>query len=107
LRQCKNFGWRVTFVFLWLPSPQIALDRVAHRVAAGGHAVHPEIIVRRYWTGLRNMYACYLPLADVAAIYDNAGDEPALVAERVFGTDLVVHDAARWALIEKGSKWRT
>ena len=60
---CANdpapLGWRVTLVFLWLPSPEMAVDRVAQRVAAGGHAV-AEMIVCRYWTGLRNMHAYYL-----------------------------------------------
>ena len=35
LRRCKIARWRVTLVFLWLPSPQAALDRVAHRVPEG------------------------------------------------------------------------
>jgi predicted ABC-type ATPase len=104
LRQCKDAGWRITFVFLWLPSPQIAMDRVARRAAAGGHAVEPETIVRRYWAGLRNMHAHYLPLAEVAAIYDNAGYEPILIAERMSGTDLIVRDIARWRSIERASQ---
>src|SRR5258708_4375238 len=29
LQRCKADGWRVTLVYLWLPSPQAALDRVA------------------------------------------------------------------------------
>jgi predicted ABC-type ATPase len=107
LRQCKDAGWRLTFVFLWLPSPQVAIARVERRVATGGHAVHPAIVTRRYWGGLKNMRANYLPLADVAAIYDNAGDEPILIAERISGADLTVHDAERWELIERGSRCQT
>jgi predicted ABC-type ATPase len=76
---------------------------VARRVRAGGHAVQPEIVVRRYWAGLRNLRALYLPLADVAAIYDNAGETPILIAERIAGTDLLVRDTARWKLIEGAS----
>src|SRR6266851_4360162 len=34
LRECRAKNWRVTLLFLWLPSPQAALDRVAWRVAA-------------------------------------------------------------------------
>ncbi len=104
IRSCRDAGWRVIFVFLWLPSPQIAIDRVARRVSAGGHAVQPEIIKRRYWAGLRNFRSLYLPLADVAAIYDNAGEQPILIAERIADASLVVHDAARWQLIERASQ---
>jgi predicted ABC-type ATPase len=107
LRQCKSAGWRITLVFLWLPSPQIAIDRVERRVAAGGHAVHPKIITRRYRAGLRNMCTDYLPMADVAAIYDNAEDEPILIAERISGADLMIHDAERWKSIERASQCPT
>jgi predicted ABC-type ATPase len=104
LRRCKNAGWRISLVFLWLPSPEIAIERVARRVMAGGHAIAPEIIIRRYWAGLRNMRSLYLPLANIVAIYDNAGEEPILIAERLSGADLALHDEARWALIEEASK---
>lgn len=107
LRHCKALGWRVTLVFLWLPSPQIAIDRIAQRVAAGGHNVLPEIVVRRYWAGLRNMHAHYLPLADVAAIYDNAAAEPILIAEQASGANLTVHDGARWELIKRALRGPT
>jgi predicted ABC-type ATPase len=33
LRECKAKSWRVTLLFLWLPSPQAALDRVARGFA--------------------------------------------------------------------------
>src|SRR5260370_30901259 len=39
LRECRAKNWRVTLLFLWLPSPQAALDRVARRVRQGGHGV--------------------------------------------------------------------
>jgi predicted ABC-type ATPase len=39
LRRCKAAGWRVTLVYLWLPSPQLALERVARRVRQGGHRI--------------------------------------------------------------------
>ena len=32
LRSCRTAGYRVTFVFLWLPSSQFAVERVAQRV---------------------------------------------------------------------------
>jgi predicted ABC-type ATPase len=36
LRDCKARGWRVALLFLWLPTPETALDRVARRVRQGG-----------------------------------------------------------------------
>ncbi len=102
LERCKDIGWRITFIFLWLPSPDIAIARVANRVAGGGHAIEPPVIVRRYWSGLRNMRTRYLPLADIAAIYDNSGNEPILVAEQFSPNGPVIYDGERWEAI-KGS----
>jgi predicted ABC-type ATPase len=104
VRRCRTEGWRVTLLYLWLPSPQTALDRVARRVREGGHDIPADVVVRRYWAGLANMrhlYLQYLPLADVAAIYDNSDEGRALIAERTPGGPLVVHDATRWATIER------
>jgi predicted ABC-type ATPase len=101
LRQCKAEGWRLTLIYLWLPSPEAALDRVARRVRKGGHNIPDEVVVRRYWAGLANMRHLYLPLVDVAAIYDNSDAGRRLIAERTPEGSLVTHDAARWAMIER------
>jgi predicted ABC-type ATPase len=103
LRRCKIEGWRVTLIYLWLPSVEAALDRVARRVRQGGHDVPEGVVIRRYWAGLANMRDLYLPLADLALIYDNSDEGRALIAERTPGDSLVIHDARRWTLI-KGAK---
>jgi predicted ABC-type ATPase len=41
----------------------------------------------------------YLPLADVAAIYDNSDEGRTLIAERTPEASLVVYDTTRWAMI--------
>ena len=100
LRRCKAQGWLITLVFFWLPSPQLAMDRVARRVTSGGHGIPPDTIARRYWSGLRNMLDHYLPLADQASIYDNSQVPPLLIARRQH-VALQVHDAERWDAIER------
>ncbi len=100
LTRCRADGWRVILVYLWLPSPQDALDRVARRVRQGGHDIPRDIVVRRYWTGLSNMRLLYLPLANSAAIYDNSDGPGTFIAERAEDGPLVIHDGDRWARIE-------
>jgi predicted ABC-type ATPase len=85
------------------PSPQTALDRVARRVRSGGHDVPHDVVVRRYWAGLANMRQRYLPVADLAFIYDNSDEGRFLIAKRTPQQPLVVHDATRWAMIEKAT----
>ncbi len=96
-------AWRLNLLFLWLPSPEAALDRVARRVQEGGHAVPPEIVRRRFRSGLANMKQFYLPLADEASIYDNSDRGRVLVAEKKSGADLTLHDEGRWAEIAKAA----
>ena len=66
LRNCRAAGYRATLVFLWLPSVEAALKRVARRVSEGGHGVPEGTVRRRYLAGLRNMRALYLPAVDLA-----------------------------------------
>jgi predicted ABC-type ATPase len=35
-------GYHVTILFLWLPSADLAIERVRWRVAQGGHAIREE-----------------------------------------------------------------
>src|SRR5947207_14654272 len=100
LRSCRAAGYRVTFVFLWLPLPEAAIARVAQRVSRGGHHIPEETIIRRYAAGVRNMRYEFLPLADAAFIYDNSGTSPLLIAEKRSNLPFVVRDEARWRLIE-------
>jgi predicted ABC-type ATPase len=104
IERCRSVGYRATLVFLWLPSAQAALERVARRLRAGGHGVPREIVTRRYEIGLRNMRHLYLAAVDEAMIYDNSDRGRVLIAERVQGKPLMIHDAARWKLIEEGTR---
>ena len=45
----------------------------------------------------------YLPLADLAVIYDNSDRGRLLIAERRFAGDLQVHDVERWQQIVEAS----
>lgn len=104
LRSCRVAGYRVTFIFLWLPSPEAAIARVAQRVSRGGHNIPRETIIRRYAAGLYNMKHVFLPLADVAFIYDNSGAAPLLIAEKRSTMPFAVRDATRWKVIEDATR---
>jgi predicted ABC-type ATPase len=101
LQACKVAGWRLTLLYLWLPSPRAAIDRVARRVQEGGHGVPDDVVIRRYQAGLANMRRLYMPLADVAAIYDNSDEGRTLIAERTPDAPFIVYDSNRWAMIER------
>jgi predicted ABC-type ATPase len=97
LERCKSEGWQIRLLFLWLPSLEIAAERIAQRVREGGHGVPFEVIARRYEAGARNMRGLYLPLANDAEIYDNSARPCILIAEKSENQPLLIHDEARWA----------
>jgi predicted ABC-type ATPase len=72
LKKLRDAGYEVHLVFLWLPSADAAVARVAERVRGGGHDVPELTICRRYEAGLRNFLELYIPLADTWQVIDNS-----------------------------------
>ena len=81
LRDCRNQGYHILLVFLSLPSADMAVARVAARVAQGGHDVPEGDIRRRFAAGLKNFRVAYQLIVDAWTLYDNSGNVPR-VAER-------------------------
>ena len=75
-------GYRVILLFLSLPTPEVALARVRHRVRQGGHDVPEQVIRRRYHAGWRNFQQAYRQMSDRWMLYDASGGDPVLVAEK-------------------------
>lgn len=75
----QALGYRVTLFFLALPTPEMAIARVAERVRQGGHGVPEEVVRRRFRSGRWNFERHYRPIVDGWALYDNAGEEPVLL----------------------------
>src|SRR5271165_5408705 len=46
-------GYAFHLVYIWIPSPDMAIERVSGRVKHGGHSVPDETIRRRYLGGLK------------------------------------------------------
>ncbi len=80
LREQLAGGYALHLLFLWLPSPELAIARVAQRVQAGGHHVPDDVVRRRYNRGLRNFFELYQPLATRWRVLLAAPDEPAIIA---------------------------
>jgi predicted ABC-type ATPase len=79
LERWKSAGYRIEIIFLRLPSPRIALRRIAARVKQGGHDVPRADVVRRFVRGWDNFQTTYRSIADTWTVYDNSGDAPRLL----------------------------
>ncbi|MEJ5170737.1 MAG: zeta toxin family protein [Fimbriimonadales bacterium] len=101
--QWRNDGYRVHLVFLWLPSPDLAVHRVAFRVRSGGHDVPESTIRRRFSAGLRNLFRIYIPIVDTWRVYDNSrGADPVLIASGVKDGPVKIAEPAAWnALLQE------
>ena len=80
LKDMQQQGYRVVLFFLWLPSADIAVSRVANRVRQGGHNVPEVDIRRRYVSGQRNLFQLYRPLVNAWWLYDASRLPPSLIA---------------------------
>ena len=76
----RHAGYRVRLMFLGLPTPEMAISRVATRVEQGGHSVSIPVIRRRFEAGLRNFQDIYMHLVDYWEWYDNSGNTPLLIS---------------------------
>ncbi len=82
----RSEGYEVKLTFISLPNVEIALTRVAARVAIGGHDVPQETVRRRFTAGLRYFFTLYRFRVDEWALYDNDGG-PVLIASGDRETD--------------------
>ncbi|MBI4473110.1 MAG: Zeta toxin family protein [Acidobacteria bacterium] len=82
LKRWKERGYRIEIIYLNLPSPEIALRRIAFRVQQGGHDIPAVDVIRRFRRSSENFKEPYQPIAHAWVIYDNSGKKPKLVEKR-------------------------
>lgn len=75
----RKAGYHVKLIFLSLPSVELAITRVAARVAQGGHSVEDAVVRRRFAAGLQNFHVFYKSIVDSWAFVDNSGPTPRLI----------------------------
>ena len=77
----RSAGYRVKLLFLSLCSEEVAIARVAMRVRQGGHDIPPEVVRRRFASGMRNFRDVYRAQVDFWQWFDNSGPAPQLLDE--------------------------
>lgn len=87
VQKWRDRGYQVHLIFMYLPSADLAVERVEQRVQTGGHTVPEATIRRRFASGLRHFFHVYRDLVHTWRLYDNATQVPRLIAS---GTDLGV-----------------
>jgi len=105
IRDWISAGYKFYVAFLWLPSPELAIARVAARVSSGGHHVPEETIRRRYTGGLRNFFELYRPLATKWRVYNNAvATSPKLIASGRGASNERIYDRRTWEAVRRAAE---
>ena len=85
LTELKAKGYGLHLFFLWIPSPELAIERIKDRVREGGHNVPPKDVRRRFIRGINNFFKLYESLFDSWMLFDNSKAKPLLIAKRKNG----------------------
>lgn len=83
VKLAKEHDFEVCFVYVFLDSAELQLERIRARVAKGGHDV-PEDKVRQRRERSFDQMPWFFGQADRAYIFENSGSEPELVGYKIF-----------------------
>jgi predicted ABC-type ATPase len=83
LLKAREKGFEITILFVYLDSPDLCIERVAARVAKGGHHVPADDIIRRFNRANINFWNVYKNLADDWSLFYNTSGQIAQIAAGV------------------------
>jgi predicted ABC-type ATPase len=104
IKTAKELGYRVTLLFIWLDSPKTAIQRVAKRVAKGGHNIPQDVVERRYYRGIFNLITLFIPVADTWMIVNSTNVVIEPIAEGGMGIGDIISNDYIWRVILDQSK---
>lgn len=103
IRKLKVQGYAVAIYYFSLANAQLAIRRVKHRVALGGHDVPSDVIKRRFGRSVSNFFNLYAPLADDWTLFDNSSSNEALTIATKSAGKLTVTQHQTWLKLQKRS----
>lgn len=100
--ELRQSGYWCVLNYVWLESADLAVARVQHRVAAGGHHIPEHTIRQRYRRSVSNFFELYRSRVDEWYAYDNSSPEQtAMIAEGAAGGSVIVHNPKRWQQMQE------
>ena len=100
IEEAQLQGYEVTLLFFWLKSPEQALERVAERVSKGGHNIPKDIVIRKFYEGIDNLFNIYMPLVDSWLLVDNSVTPRSIIATGGKGQTTMIRDSITYKKIE-------
>jgi predicted ABC-type ATPase len=100
LEHAQQQGYFITLLFFWLHDPQLAVQRVQSRVREGGHSIPTETILRRYQSGIKNLFGIYFQIPDLLLMYDNSNGLPELVMHKKKGVEELIMNSQKFSQLK-------
>jgi predicted ABC-type ATPase len=95
VKQARLAGYEVVLYFFYLPSADMAKERVKLRVSEGGHNIPADVIVRRYYSGLDNFFE-YILMVNRWYIYENIQPPPKPIARGEMPDTVIIYNFELW-----------
>ncbi|RYD83592.1 MAG: zeta toxin [Sphingobacteriales bacterium] len=103
IQKAKAEGYTVILLYFWLNSPELAIERVKKRVAEGGHNIAEDVIRRRYFSGIENLFILFIPKVDEWTIFDNSLSQISIVAGGT-NAEQKIYNSQIWETLKNKSK---
>ena len=100
IKQAKELGYTVTLLYFWLPSPDMAKNRVKQRVLRGGHNIPEQTIISRYYSGIKNLFELYISNADYWVIYDSSDTQYEKIAESFKNGEIIIINDSKFKMLK-------
>jgi predicted ABC-type ATPase len=100
VKRAQLIGYEVVLTFFYLPSVEVAMNRVALRVKKGGHNIPQEVIERRYKMGLI-MLPEYCKIVNRWRIFNNQNNPPELIAEGEMEARIKILNFTLWKRLKQ------
>ncbi len=100
VKNLRQDGWIVILFYLYIPSAEFSAERVAVRVANGGHNVPQADINRRYPRSIKNLFI-FKEICDACYCLDNRGEKPTPIFSQQIGQKIQIFNAQIMSEIRK------
>jgi predicted ABC-type ATPase len=97
----KKKGYYVRLLYFWLNNVDLAKERVKIRVKEGGHDIPEDVIERRYFRGIENLFKIYIPVADTTLIFDNSFGNHEMIASKNKNSEINILNDAKFNKLKK------
>jgi predicted ABC-type ATPase len=101
VKKAQSVGYKVTLIYIWLSTPELAQQRVAERVKNGGHNIPPDVVERRYYKGVWNLFHLFMPICDTWIVADNSNGQLEPIARKVTEFENIIENYDLWSAIKK------